>query len=345
MYRPCRRVWSPMRACSMALVLLAANASVARSAQRTVLLEKLSATWCPHCMAAAQALDELVEDYGDRFIPLEIFSTSARGGLYQIPWGQARTFDFYKLTGYPTAWFDGVTSRLGDASAYSAYLSRVNSRLAVPTDVVVGVSATRTGNRTYDVTASVSLEPAGIAKTVRVSLVEALDYYGVYDDDSTVPRNTLKYVLEGGFDVALTPGQTQRITRSITFDDASWTQFEDVRLVAWAQAPASTGPAEVYNASQFSLADTMLGDFDRNGVVNGADLGTWKNAFAKNGSADANGNGVSDGGDFLIWQRTFGNSGPPHASAPIPEPAAHMLLLTCCIAAARVRKHRPEAMS
>ena len=138
------------------------------AATRVVLLENLSVTWCPRCMNAAQSLDTLLDDYGHRFIPLEIFSTTTSGGRYQIPWGQSRTFDFYNLAGYPTAWFDGVINRVGDVDVYSNYLSRIYSRLAVRTDVLVNVSAQRTGTRTYDVTVDIGLEPTGVAKTMRV---------------------------------------------------------------------------------------------------------------------------------------------------------------------------------
>lgn len=49
-------------------------------------------------------------------------------------------------------------------------------------------------------------------------------------------------------------------------------------------------------------------DFNQNGVVDAADLTTWKGAFGVGSGADANSDGVTDGSDFLIWQRTFGNS-------------------------------------
>jgi hypothetical protein len=317
----------------------------ANGATRMVLLEKFSVTWCPHCMATASALDDLLEDHGDRFIPLEIFSTTASGGRYQIPWGRSRALDFYRVPGYPTAWFDGTVNRLGDADAYAAYLGRVNARLAIPTDVLVGLSATRTGDRTYAVTASVGLEPTGIPKTVRVSMVEALDHFGVFDDNTTIPRNTLKHVLEGGFDVALTPGQTTLVTRTITLDDDSLEQFEDIRLIAWAQTPAASGPAEVFNASQFSLSDTIAGDFDGNGIVDGADLNDWKGAFGRTGAADANGDSVSDGSDLLAWQRTLGNSRPPAAapSTPIPEPTTPMLLAASIVLFATFFRSREVA--
>jgi thiol-disulfide isomerase/thioredoxin len=323
------------------VVLVVFHVSLARGAERVVLLEKFSATWCPHCMSAAPVLDDLLQDYPNRFIPLEIFSLTVRGGRYHTPWGQSRTFGFYNVASYPTAWFDGVTNQVDPNNIYGSSLNQINNRLMVPTDLVIDVSARRTGERSYDVTTSVGIEASGIAKVVRLYLVEALDHFGVYDDGTTIPRNTLKQVLDGGFDVTLTPGQTQNITRSITFDDDSWNNFEDIRLVAWAQAPNAAGPAEVYNAAQLSFFQLLAGDFDSDGVVTSGDLNVWKGAFGVEGTGYANGDhdGDTDGTDFLAWQRTLGNSGPPAVGVSmVPEPSAFVVL--CVLAGIGITKGR-----
>lgn len=316
-----KRLSRPQVLTAFGFVAFVSAAAKIPAADRVVLLEKLSITWCPHCMNAAQSLDTLLDDHGDRFIPLEIFSKTTSGGRYQIPWGQSRTFSFYNLAGYPTAWFDGVVNYLGDVNAYSNYLSRVNSRLAMPTDVLVNVSARRTGARTYDVTAEIGLESTGVAKTVRVFLVEALDHFGVFDDNQTVPRNTLKQILEPGFDITLTAGQTQSMTRSITFDDDSWNQFNDIRLVAWAQAPLASAPAEVFNAAQFSFSQWIPGDFNSDGAVNTADYVVWRN----------NSGGFYTTDDFNVWRTHFGvTSGSglnATVNASVPEPAMPALLI------------------
>jgi hypothetical protein len=80
--------------------------------------------------------------------------------------------------------------------------------------------------------------------------------------------------------------------------------------------------------------DGIPGDFNINGVVNGADLDVWKTSFAVNSSGDADGNLDSDGNDFLIWQRQVGlNLLPALAVATaVPEPAAAALAAIALLA-------------
>lgn len=81
-------------------------------------------------------------------------------------------------------------------------------------------------------------------------------------------------------------------------------------------------------------------DFDRNGVVNGADLATWRSSFGGPG-ADADGDGDSDGNDFLAWQRQVTPGGSTPAGASIPEPSAGAIAL-CGVAAAASRRRRTQ---
>jgi hypothetical protein len=80
------------------------------------------------------------------------------------------------------------------------------------------------------------------------------------------------------------------------------------------------------------------GDFDGDGDVDGADFVAWQTNFPKASGAtlaqgDADGDGDVDGADFVVWQTNFPYSPGPGA-APVPEPAAWMLLVAAFSAAA-----------
>jgi glycerophosphoryl diester phosphodiesterase len=84
------------------------------------------------------------------------------------------------------------------------------------------------------------------------------------------------------------------------------------------------------------LPPPKMGDFNGDGIVNGADLPRWKADFGKTSGAlrdegDADGDGDVDGGDFLAWQRNLG--GAPTLT-PIPEPATIALAGFCMAALA-----------
>jgi hypothetical protein len=166
---------------------------------------------------------------------------------YGTPWGDARAA-FYDLPYIPTAWFDGVEERISYPTEPS-YDETYADRASVATDVTIDLSLAQVSGPTYEMTASVCIEPGGAAKNLRVHVVQVLDYWPAAYWYS---RNGFKQSVANA-DLSLTPGQCQDIFRTFTFDADSWANQENVKIVAWAQAPASTGPAEVYQAAQIFL--------------------------------------------------------------------------------------------
>lgn len=89
------------------------------------------------------------------------------------------------------------------------------------------------------------------------------------------------------------------------------------------------------------------GDFDGNGVVDAADLSTWKGGFgdaagATPASGDADGDGDVDGADFLRWQRGQGRRPASEISSrAVPEPPAGILLAGLAGWAAKHWSRRP----
>jgi hypothetical protein len=81
-------------------------------------------------------------------------------------------------------------------------------------------------------------------------------------------------------------------------------------------------------------------DFNRDGVVNAADLGVWRAAFKANANGDADGDGDTDGRDFLTWQRRLRGTGVSTATLAAPEPASAALAAAWLIVLAWRRRVR-----
>jgi hypothetical protein len=86
----------------------------------------------------------------------------------------------------------------------------------------------------------------------------------------------------------------------------------------------------------YPMATIQAGDFNADGLVNGADLLQWKAAQGTAGS-DANQDGRSDGADFLLWQRYAGSSVASAAMA-VPEPAAGIFAVVVVTFALQARR-------
>jgi hypothetical protein len=86
----------------------------------------------------------------------------------------------------------------------------------------------------------------------------------------------------------------------------------------------------------------VAGDFDGDGDVDGADFVVWQTHFPQESGAtlndgDGDNDGDVDGADFVIWQTNFPFP-PSPGVAPVPEPAAWILLTIGGLIALRCRR-------
>jgi autotransporter-associated beta strand protein len=84
-----------------------------------------------------------------------------------------------------------------------------------------------------------------------------------------------------------------------------------------------------YLGNQIALVAPTPGDFNGDGVVDGADFNAWQMNFPTSENAallqgDADGDGDVDGADFIVWQTNFAPA-PAPGTSPVPEPAAFLL--------------------
>jgi hypothetical protein len=99
------------------------------------------------------------------------------------------------------------------------------------------------------------------------------------------------------------------------------------------------------------LLATQAADFNLDGLVGSADLGTWASEQGFSNVADANRDLLADGTDFLIWQRQLGlqailGGGLGHHATPVPEPplAAELAVVSAAMAGSW-RRRRGELSS
>jgi hypothetical protein len=98
----------------------------------------------------------------------------------------------------------------------------------------------------------------------------------------------------------------------------------------------------------------LIGDYNKNGVVDAADYALWRETLGQSGhglAADGNDNDQIDDGDYAVWRAHFGNKSALAAtivSAPrvaVPEPSSTTLwLLSLSAAAFCLISNRPSRL-
>ena len=100
-------------------------------------------------------------------------------------------------------------------------------------------------------------------------------------------------------------------------------------------------PGEITRTTASGVAPLLIGDVNRDDVVDAADLALLQGAYGQTSAGDLDADGDTDGRDFLLWQRGFGKAGlvgsfqptaivryePSAAAVALPEPASLGLLL------------------
>jgi T5SS/PEP-CTERM-associated repeat protein len=124
-------------------------------------------------------------------------------------------------------------------------------------------------------------------------------------------------------------------------------------------------PGGLYMGALFNYDDAsvslvvagVLGDYNRNGVVDAADYVVWRDTLGQAGgtfAADGDRDGSVDPDDYQVWKTHFGMHDPyvgarsllADAARAIPEPATwwSLLLAMCCLGAARRAKSANPAI-
>ncbi len=106
------------------------------AADRVVVLEIGTATWCPPCAAAAKGAEGLAEEHPGKVLIVEYHNNDNFSNNY----ANARN-SFYGVTGIPTAVFDGVEKVVGSTGSnnFFAYNAKYNARAAVEPPLTISL--------------------------------------------------------------------------------------------------------------------------------------------------------------------------------------------------------------
>ena len=194
--------------------------------------------------------------------------------------------DFYTdFGGYPTSYFDGTVWREG-AKIYTIYRNDYLNRRSIPTDVTIDAVGIEVSGQTYRARITVCIEPDGVAKTMKMYTVQVLDYW---PPSPTYHRNGFKQAAYA-VNLTLSPGYCRTFERTFTFDDASWSSQENIKIIMWAQEPQSSSPptdrAEVFQAAIMPWPfpePGVAGDFNGDTLVDLDDYGEFAGCFTGSG--------------------------------------------------------------
>jgi hypothetical protein len=243
--------------------LLAAIAisSAATAADRLVIAEEFTATWCTYCPSVASALFSLQMDRPNDIVGLMIHG----GDSYTTSWGNSRE-SFYSIGGYPTVYLDGwsgMEGSYGSVSAnYSQLESRLNSCLARSTDVTIDLLGEEVSGSQYKISGELAIEAGGVGKTIRVQLLQCFNQTN-WPESNEEQFNTLRQSA-ASFDVTLAAGQTHTWEHTFTLSGESLSAPSEVNYICIAQTPTGSGPANIFNSSvhghgQLPPADVTVG--------------------------------------------------------------------------------------
>lgn len=248
-----------------------------------------------------------MDNFPEDIVSIQCWTT----GTYSTAWTIWRK-NYYHVSGVPDTWFDGIIDRLGaytnDNQQYNWYLSAVNARLAVPTDVTIDIERQEVAPQTYDVSTTVGIDANGQAKEMVVEVVQVLDYYPYSGDHQY--RNCVRQDAPPET-VTLNPGESATFVWRVTLQAENWDNKEDVKIVGWARVPGTSGPKEIYNAGQLQMFPPIPGDLDHDGDVDLMDLSILLSHYGMGGATyeqgDINGDGNVNLTDLGILLSHYGD--------------------------------------
>ena len=232
------------------LTLFSVISAVVAVPRNLVVVEVATGTWCQYCPGAAMGCHDLLQN-GHAVAIVK----NHNGDAYANVYSNARN-SYYGVTGYPTAYFDGLNPTVGGSatqSMYSNYLPKVNARLAVPSHFTITAVGTATGNN-YTVMVTVAKPEADTNTNVKLhAVLTESNIPQVWFNQTTVDNvNRLMVPDQNGTTIDLATGGQTTVTLNFTVN-ATW-NVANCEMVFFLQNMTSK---EILQGVKYSLAQLV----------------------------------------------------------------------------------------
>jgi thiol-disulfide isomerase/thioredoxin len=229
------------------------------AAQRVVLVEISTGTWCQYCPGAAMGADDLEEAYPDGVAIIE----NHNGDVFANSGSNNRN-SFYGITGYPTAVFDGAIKEVGGSTSQSKfprYEQLYLQRAAVPSVVAINIERTyKSSTHTGTVKATLFNEgTTDITAKVHIVISELEIPYpwrGLPSCDF-VSRDMRPDA--SGTEVTIKDGDSTIVSQNFNIDPtwpSTTNNASNFEIICFVQTLGSF-PCEVYNAAKIPLVPNL----------------------------------------------------------------------------------------
>ncbi len=279
---------------ALVVTTLAVGAPLAAmGAERVVLAEMFTRYNCSHCPEAGEAMEMMLEDYPAGFTTIQYH---VGNDPIATPWANERGSGFYHIPGQPVVWIDGVSPCIGAPTvsvAFQCYEGNYISRQAVPAPIRLELGASRREASEYAITIKACLEDGAPPTPVRIYGVQVLDDWPELMAEHH-PRNTFRRAM-CTHDVVLQPGACHAVVGELDFavddpadplDPNDLALADQIRIIAWVQAPLDDRPAEIFQAIEVPWPLPIM-DCNNNGLPDDVEL-------EEGTRPDDNGNGIPD---------------------------------------------------
>jgi len=283
---------------AMTAFILTAVFAIARD---MVVVEIGTGTWCQYCPGAAMGADDLVENHHRAAIV-----ENHNGDAYVNNYSNARN-SYYGITGYPTANFDGANPSVGGSnttSLYPSYRTKVNARLAVPSNYTI----TATGNHVglvYNVAVTVTqLTPD---TNTNIKLHAVLTESGIQQNwqGQTHLEFVQRLMAPDQFGTAVDFSMGASQTANLTFTALPAWNAEEFEFVFFLQ---NNTTKEILQGCKYkvpaleNVSPSSVQNIDF-GIVNQGDMATQSFTIHNWWTQDMNINLTVDNQDFFVFQQ------------------------------------------